>query len=246
MPPDRAASFFKKKKTHTRNVALTRIPRDLVYFERVHPIAPMIHKGRYFTWAGDESPAPARACLRSAMRTVASAMSAPLRVFGDALCTRTRRMLEAQDAHGDAGLPWMTRIRAQQEHIDHELIQAWLLLAHYEFLRRHERQALLTAGRAFRLLQLSRLFDIDAHDSDAPALEHSATSSSSMSSSAPQPASDDGWIETEEKRRTLWAAFVLDRLSSMLNDRPWMLHEEIVSKKNPFGLLLSIILWLRP
>jgi hypothetical protein len=40
--------------------------------------------------------------------------------------------------------------------------------------------------------------------------------------------SDEGWIETEEKRRTLWAAFVLDCLSGMVSDRPTMLHEEMV------------------
>lgn len=199
----------------------------------------MIHKHHYFTWADDVSPCPARVCLRSAMRTVAAAMSAQFQTFSDVLYTTTRRMLEAQDVHGETGLPWMTRVRGQQEQdkIEHERIQAWLLLAHYEFLRKTEHQALLTTGRAFRLLQLSRLFDLDARggdgDAHTSASEHSLPSSSSSSEPlpAPQPSVSNkawSWKETEEKRRTLWAAFILDRLSSMLNDRPLMLHEEIV------------------
>ncbi|GIJ86779.1 hypothetical protein Asppvi_005674 [Aspergillus pseudoviridinutans] len=208
---------------------LVRSELDLLYFERVHPIAPMIHKRRYFSWASDETPTPARACLRSAMRTVAAAMSTQLQALGDALYAATRRMLEAQDVHGETGLPWMTSVRGRQGQIEHERTQAWLLLAHYEFLRMPEQQALLTAGRAFRLLQLSRLFDLDAQDENAPAL------SASDSSSGPQAMYEEAWIETEEKRRTLWAAFILDRLSSMLNDRPLMLHEEIIRTRLPMS-----------
>uniref|UniRef100_A0A0B7KAU7 Zn(2)-C6 fungal-type domain-containing protein n=1 Tax=Bionectria ochroleuca TaxID=29856 RepID=A0A0B7KAU7_BIOOC len=194
---------------------LLRAELDLLYFERVHPIVPMIHKRRYFTWAAEGSLSPARSCLQLAMRTMAAAMSSQFRGLGDALCAKTRRMLEMQDSHGEVGLPWATSMRSQRHKIEHERIQAWLLLAHYEFLRKPEQQALLTAGRAFRLLQMSRLFDVDSQDMDS------------------QTASDEGWIETEEKRRTIWIAFILDRLSCMLKDRPWMLHEETICARLP-------------
>lgn len=210
---------------------LMRADLDLLYFERVHPIAPMVHKQRYFSWTGEEDVSPARSCLRSAMRTVAAAMSSQFYIFADALYSQTRRMLEAQSV-GDTGLPWMTRTRDPQGRIEHERIQAWLLLAHCEFLRKPEHQAHLTAERTFRLLQLSRLVELDIHDGNAPTSGHS-TLSSSTSSPAPQTLPDEAWVETEEKRRTLWAAFVLDRLASMLNDRPIMLHEEIIYTRLP-------------
>ena len=154
-------------------------------------------------------------------------MSAQAPSYGDDLYATTRHMLEMQDVHVDTGLPWMTRTSGQQAQIEHERIQAWLLLAYYDFLRKPEHQAHLTAGRAFRLLHLSRLFDLDAHDGNASTTHHSPLSSTS--SPTLQAVPDEGWIELEEKRRTLWTAFVLDRLSSMLNDRPLMLHEEMVS-----------------
>lgn len=204
---------------------------ELLYFERVHPIAPMIHKRRFFAWASDDNVSPARCSLRSAMQTIASAMSSQFCVFADALYARTRHMLEAQSA-SDTGLPWMTRTIAPNGRIEHERIQAWLLLAHYEFLRKPKHQAHLTAERTFRLLQLSRLVELDLYDGNDPGTG-SLNSFSSSSSPVHQLSPDETWVEIEEKRRTLWAAFVLDRLTSMLNDRPAMLHEEIICTRLP-------------
>jgi hypothetical protein len=193
----------------------------------------MIHKRRYLSWANEKTVSPARACLRSAMRTIAAAMSAQFCAFSDKLYACTRSMLEMQDVQGENGLPWMTTTRASRRRIEHEMIQAWLLLAHCEFLRKPEQDALLASTRAVRLLQLSRLFDIDMHDDETSPNENSG-SCPSVSPSTTQNLPDEAWIETEEKRRTLWTAFVLDCLSSMLSDRPSMLHEEMVGE-----LLLS-------
>ncbi|KAJ6044462.1 hypothetical protein N7499_006962 [Penicillium canescens] len=205
---------------------------DLLYFERVHPIVPMIHKRRYLSWANEKTVSPARACLRSAMRTIAAAMSAQFCAFSDKLYACTRSMLEMQDVQGENGLPWMTTTRASRRRIEREMIQAWLLLAHCEFLRKPEQDALLASTRAFRLLQLSRLFDIDIHDDETSPNENSG-SCPSVSPSTTQNPPDEAWIETEEKRRTLWTAFVLDCLSSMLSDRPSMLHEDMINTRLP-------------
>jgi len=203
-------------------------PRDALYFERVHAVIPMIHRQNYVAWANesDERLSPARARLRSAMRTIAAATSAGFRALGDDLYDKTRWMLESRDVHDDNHLPWVRRCSRtpgpKRMEIEHECIQAWLLLAYYDFMRKSEQQALLTAGRTFRLLQLSGLLDID--------LGHDATSDRANTASIHQHGMSDGsWRETEEKRRTLWAAFILDRLSGMLNDRPSALHEELVS-----------------
>jgi len=185
-----------------------------LYFDRVHAVAPIMHKRRYFEWAGQENPSLARACLRSAMRTIAAAVSAQFQCLGDALYAETRRMLEKLDA-SEHRSHWMTgKIQLEQ-------IQAWLLLAHYEFLRMYEHQAMLTAGRAFRLVQLSRLYDVDTPDVGFTAASAVSTASS--------PVSDEAFAEAEEKRRTFWLAYCFDRFLSTRNEWPLTLHEEMVS-----------------
>jgi hypothetical protein len=162
------------------------------------------------------------------MRTIAATTSTGFYALGDDLYDKTRRMLESCDVHDENHLPWMRRpslspmgYKHSTPVIELECIQAWLLLAYYDLKQKSEQHALLTAGRVFRLLQLSGFLDIDlvAHN----------TTGGSRAEAAIVHQLDSSWRETEGKRRTLWAAFLLDRLSSMLNDRPWALHEELVS-----------------
>lgn len=72
---------------------------------------------------------------------------------------------------------------------DKEQIQAWLLITIYERMRSLHRQAWITLGRAFRLVQLLRL-----HELDNPSLVHSV---------------DADFIEREEERRAFWLAYLL-------------------------------------
>ncbi|PTB62994.1 hypothetical protein BBK36DRAFT_1128347 [Trichoderma citrinoviride] len=216
---------------------------------RVHPFAPMVHKRRYYAWASDANVSPARTALRSAMRTIASAMSPQFCDIGQVMYASTRRMLETQDACPDTGLPWMTRLKPphEQPKIDHERIQAWLLLAYYDVLRRSEHQAFITARRAFRLLRLSGLCEMDV-DACSGGQGHVATCTPPAETSwnmqmCPSEGQMDevglqqDWVSVEEKRRTIWSAFLLDRLSTMVNDQPTMLMEEMVTK--PSHMLFS-------
>lgn len=66
----------------------------------------------------------------------------------------------------------------------------------------------MSAGRAFRLVQLMRL-----HEIDSP-------------TKLPVPEAD--LIETEEKRRVFWMAYFLDHLLSMRNNWPITLNEHVV------------------
>jgi hypothetical protein len=66
----------------------------------------------------------------------------------------------------------------------------------------------MSAGRAFRLVQLRRLHEID-------------------SPTKPQ-VPDEDFIETEEKRRVFWMAYFLDHLFSMRNSWPITLNEHVV------------------
>ena len=94
------------------------------------------------------------------------------------------------------------------ESTDIEQVQAWILLAIHEFMRMDYRRGWMSAGRAFRLIQLTRLYQIDV-----------------MSFTPMQ----TDWIETEEKRRTFWMAYSLDRFVSIRNGWPLTLSEQVVS-----------------
>jgi hypothetical protein len=99
-----------------------------------------------------------------------------------------------------------------QDPFDKEQAQAWLLIAIYELMRSCHRQAWISAGRAFRLVQLLRLHELDT------------------SSLVATP--DENFTETEEKRRVFWVAYFLDHLFSISNNWPVTLNEHVVS----FGL----------
>ena len=126
---------------------------DQVFFDRVHPVLPLFYLRRCHSWINQPLPGTAWACLRSAMRTIAAAMSALGARFCDQLYAETRRLLEAYTA-------------TPKETIELGYIQAWLLLGFYELLRVGENQATLTAARCSRLVLMARLFEIDAPGSD--------------------------------------------------------------------------------
>ncbi|KAI1412492.1 fungal-specific transcription factor domain-containing protein [Hypoxylon sp. FL1857] len=192
---------------------------DLLYFDRVHSVLPIMHKQRHFAWAGREVLTPAQVSLRLAMRTVAAAVSTQFRGLSDALYIETRRILETPDM-SEQSLPWMPG------NIPLEKIQAWLLVAHYEFLCMYEQQAMITAGHAFRLVQLSRLYDVDMVD--VPAVEFTAAIPST-----PSPTPDESFAEVEERRRTFWLAFCFDRFLNTRNEWPLTLHEEMICTRLP-------------
>lgn len=189
-------------------VAITddiRADLDQIYRERVHPVLPFIYWRRYFSWNDQTNPGPARTCLRSAMRTMAAAMSASSTRFCDQLYAETNTLLHA-----------FPPIRGKDD-IAIEYIQAWLLLGHFELLRVGEHQAMLTASRCSRLVLLARLFHIDRDSSTDAALESAETTTSPSSFS-----------HVEERRRTFWVAFCLDRLLCSRNEYPLSLQEEMV------------------
>ena len=202
-----------------------RVDLDQVYFDRVHLVLPIVYRRGYFAWADKRNPGPARACLRSAIRTIASAMSAPCFRFCDQLYAETRGLLEGYTV-------------GSKNEIALEYIQAWLLLAHYELLRVGEHQALLTAARASRLVLMARLYDIDRPnpgDMTPPPLIHQQQASPVESLASCEPADltglggEGGFSAVEERRRTFWLGFQMDRLLCARNDYPPTIHEDRAS-----------------
>ncbi|KAK4465136.1 hypothetical protein QBC42DRAFT_219505 [Cladorrhinum samala] len=195
---------------------------DQLYFERVHPVVPMIHQRRYFLWADDETLSPERAGLRSAMRTMAAAMSAQFRSLSDTLYQETLRLLEVR---GHAPAPTLS----DSMEMPIERIQAWLLLAHYEILRVNQHQAMITAGRAFRLVQMARLYELDREEASDDFNHKDSFADGHCNSPKPDPQ----FAALEEKRRTFWLAYSLDRFLCSRNDWPLTLQEEMIRTRLP-------------
>lgn len=139
-------------------------------------------------------------CLQYAMWTLAMAQSTQFDQIRDMLYTETRATLDALDLTGDN----MGICHVEQT-------QAWILLTFYEFSRTSYRRGWVSAGRAFRHVQLLQLYDLDSpKNTDIIGNEGNS-------------------IELEERRRTFWVAYCLDRFVSISNGSPLTLNEEVVS-----------------
>jgi hypothetical protein len=171
-----------------------------LYFDRVHPNVPIFNHSRYFARSRQNACVDGpnyMLCLQYAMWTLAMALSSQFDSSRELLYHETRQMLEGLDLVEDDMQP--ARI---------EQVQAWLLVSFYEFSRSNYRRASISAGRAFRLVQLARLYEVDSQESTTE---------------------DEDPVLTEERRRTFWVAYCLDRLISMRNRCPLTLIEEVVS-----------------
>ncbi|KAI1100351.1 fungal-specific transcription factor domain-containing protein [Jackrogersella minutella] len=182
---------------------------DQLYFDRVQPVTPLVHRARYFSWAGKPDKPKAHAALQSAMRTLASAASAAYQGLSNSLHIETCQMLTKLDNTTENDLT---------DNIPLEHIQAWLLLTHYEFMRKPHRRAMMTAGRAFRMVQVSLLHEIG--EPEITIDDHRVDS-------------NNCWAEAEEKRRTFWVAYCLDRCVGLYDACPLTFHENGMRTRLP-------------
>lgn len=175
-----------------------------LYFDRVHPVVPILNKPKTFKWIKEANTmSEPRECLQYAMWTAATAFSSQFGGFQDTMYAKTRFMLDQLDLNGNDSLIC---------HI--ELVQSWILITFYEFAKTNYRRGWLSAGRVFRLVQFSKLYDIDS-----PKLLSSDIG--------------DDSISLEEKRRTFWVAYCLDRFISVIEGAPMTLNEEMVFTRLP-------------
>lgn len=179
---------------------------DQMYFDRVHAAIPILHQRRYMSRARSSVKTRSRECLQYAVWATASLMSAQFEDLRDKLYPELKRMLAS------TSLPPSSS--GQQLAMDVELAQAWVLTATYEFIKTYHHEACISAGRAFRLVQLMRLHEVDL-----------ASNSSTTSAGT----SGTDFIVTEEKRRVFWMAFILETLFSMRNNLPLVVNELMVS-----------------
>lgn len=132
------------------------------------------------------------------MWTLATLLSTQFQHMTDPLYQETKQTLESLSTDNDGS-----------GSCEVELVQAWVLTVVCESMRTLHRQAWMSAGRVFRLVQAIRLHEIDS----PKRLPIEA---------------DADFVVREEKRRVFWMAYLLDHLFSMRNDWPVTLNEHVV------------------
>lgn len=173
--------------------------RDQLYFDRVHKFIPLLHQRQYLSWSKKKTEKTSRLCLQSAMWTLATSVSVQFQHLQKKLFRDTKLMLESLSTANEDRSP------ADTEHV-----QALVLVAIYESMRAPKQQAWITAGQAFRLVQLMKF-----HEIDCPTVY--ATTKPTKS-----------FLEIEEQRRVFWMSYFLDTLLTMLNCLPLTLNEHVV------------------
>lgn len=135
------------------------------------------------------------------MWTLAASLSTHCQSIRNSLYTETKRRLEALESREN-----------EMDLFDIEEAQAWLLLAIYQFTRTTYRKGWMSAGRLIRLVQLMRLYELDSPNEIASQLM------------------EPEWVEVEEKRRTFWMAYTLDRFANIRKGWPITLTEQILTR----------------
>lgn len=135
------------------------------------------------------------------MWTLAASLSTHCQTIRSSLYVHTKKLLEDIESKD-----------SDMEYSDIEQAQAWLLYAIYQFMQSTFRKGWLSAGRLFRLVQMMRLYEIDSPD--LLAVQSLETD----------------WVEVEEKRRTFWMAYILDRFANLRKGWPITLTEHVLTR----------------
>jgi hypothetical protein len=175
--------------------------RHKIYFDKMHPCMPIIHKARYFASLSMAPNLRPPVALRYAIWTLAASVSDDHGGLQTHFYRRARKCLEELEmkGHGEGIISVASS-------------QAWVLITTYEFKLMYFPRAWMSTGRAVRLAQMMGL-----HRLDGSAWE--------VKQCLPAP---KDWIEREERRRTFWMAFCLDRYASIGTGWPMCIEEKDV------------------
>jgi len=177
-----------------------------IYFEKIHPSVPMIHKYRYLAAMNLAPSQRPPVCLRYAMWTLACSVTEKYLDLKDLFYQRARKYVESD------------YIRGYGEHmISVAHAQTHVLLASYEFKWMYFPRAWMSTGSAVRLCQMIGLHRLDGAGLD-------------VKQCLPPPRD---WTEREERRRTFWMAFCKDRYASIGTGWPMTIDEKDILTNLP-------------
>jgi hypothetical protein len=176
------------------------------YFEKVHPSVPMIHRPRYYAAMNLAPHMRPPVCLRYAMWANAAAVCEKFEALQEHFYARARKYIQQDEmkGHGESMIT-----------VAH--CQTWILLATYEFKLMYFPRAWMSAGRGCRMAQMMGLHRLDGAGLD-------------VKQCLPPP---KDWTEREERRRTFWMSFCVDRYSSIGTGWPMTIEEKDVMTSLP-------------
>ncbi|KAK6395382.1 hypothetical protein LTR65_000853 [Meristemomyces frigidus] len=168
------------------------------YFDKIHPSMAMIHRPRYFAAMNLAPHMRPPVCLRYAMWCNAAAVTDKWEGLQEHFYGRARKYIQQDEmkGHGESMIT-----------IGH--VQTWVLLASYEFKLMYFPRAWMSSGRASRMAQMMGLHRLDGAGLD-------------VKQCLPPP---KDWTEREERRRTFWMCFCVDRYSSIGTGWPMSIEE---------------------
>ncbi|EFX04748.1 c6 zinc finger domain containing protein [Grosmannia clavigera kw1407] len=177
-----------------------------VYFDKIHPSLPMIHKYRYLAAMNLAPNQRPPVCLRYAMWMLACSVTDKYNDLKDLFYQRARKYLEADYVKGYG--EHMISVAHCQTHI---------VLASYEFKMMYFPRAWQSTGQAVRLAQMIGLHRLDGSGLD-------------VKQCLPPPRD---WTEKEERRRTFWMAYCEDRYASIGTGWPMIVDERDITTLLP-------------
>lgn len=140
-------------------------------------------------------------CLRYIMWTLAASVTDKYDALQGHFYQRARKYAQTDEMRGHG-----------ESTITLAHCQAWILTATYEFKQMYFPRAWLSSGRATRLAQMMQLHRLDGVGLD-------------VKQCLPPP---KDWTEREERRRTFWMAFCVDRYASIGTGWPMTIDERDV------------------
>ncbi|KAJ4363938.1 hypothetical protein N0V83_009391 [Neocucurbitaria cava] len=189
---------------------------DQLFFDRAYAFAPILQAHRYRSWSKQPDKSKQKICLQRAMWTLASSLSSQFQVTERQLYAETRQLLQALEAEE----PW--------HQISLEQAQAWTLLALYELTCEDYHRGMLSAGRAFRLVQMMRLYEVDV-----PQTPPTQEMEQDQGQLGLQMRAQDDWVENEMRRRTFWLAYTIDRFTSIVDGMHLFFDERMIRTRLP-------------
>ncbi|PYI02376.1 putative fungal-specific transcription factor [Aspergillus sclerotiicarbonarius CBS 121057] len=189
---------------------------DQLYFDRAYAFAPIIQTHRYRSWSKQPHKSKQKTCLQHAMWTLASSLSSQFQDDGRKLYVKTRQLLQALESEEPC------------HQISLEQAQAWTLLAIYELTCQDFHRGMMSAGRAFRLIQMMRLYELDVPQK--PPTMQLEQYQGQLTLQGPV---QDDWIDIETKRRTFWLAYTIDRFTSMVDGLHMFFNERLIRTRLP-------------
>lgn len=178
------------------------IYREYIFFEKIYPTLPIIHRPRYLAALNLASHMRPPVCLRYMMWCHAAAISEKYHALHNHFYQRSRKYAELDEMKGYG-----------ESTVSVAHCQTWVLIGTYEFRMICFPRAWLSVGKAARLAMMLGLNRLDGVALDVK--------------QAISPPKD--WTDREERRRVFWLAFCSDRYASIGTGWPMMIDEQDVS-----------------